>query len=66
MQLLEQVLARLDKAILKLKKDKCEFLVCSVTYLGHKIDAEGLHPIEEKVNAVKDAPVPNNVHQLKA
>jgi len=66
LQLLEQVLARLDKAGLKLKKAKCEFLVSSVTYLGHKIDTEGLHPIEEKVNVVKDAPVPKNVHELKA
>ena len=66
LQLFEQVLACLDKAGLKLKKDKCEFLVSLVTYLGHKIDAEGLHPIEAKVNAVKDAPVPKNVHELKA
>ena len=38
----------------------------SVTYLGHKIDADGLHRVPEKVNAIKDAPCPQNVRELKA
>ena len=38
----------------------------SVTYLGHRIDADGLHPVTEKVNAIKDTPSPQNVHELKA
>ena len=32
---------------------KCEFLKREVVYLGMKINAEGLHPVEEKVDAVK-------------
>ena len=38
----------------------------SVTYLGHRIDSEGLHPTEEKVRAIRDAPAPRNVTELKA
>ena len=34
----------------------------SVIYLGHKIDAEGLHPLPDKINA----PSPRNVHELKS
>ena len=41
-------------------------LVPSDTYLGHKIDADGLHPLPEKVKAVHDAPSPRNIHELTA
>ena len=63
---LKEVLARLSKAGLRLKKNKCEFMLPSVTYLGYKIDAEGLHPVEEKVKAVQEAPRPRNVTELKS
>ena len=33
-----------------LKKSKCEFMKSSVIHLGHRIVAEGLHPMEDKVN----------------
>lgn len=38
---LEQVLRRLSKAGLPLKRSKCVFLAPSVTYLGHKITTAG-------------------------
>ena len=41
---LEEVLKRLQDAGLRLKRNKCKFMVPSVSYLGYKIDAEGLHP----------------------
>lgn len=37
-----------------------------VMFLGHKVDATGLHPVHEKVEAIKDAPTPSNVTELKA
>ena len=46
---LSEVLKRLQQAGLRLKKEKCEFLATSVIYLGHKIDAKGLHPTNDKV-----------------
>jgi len=39
---LEEVLKRFQAAGLHLRKEKCTFLAPSVTYLGHKIDAQGL------------------------
>ena len=33
-------------------------LAPSVTYLGHRIDAQGLHPVEEKVKALQEVPTP--------
>ena len=49
-----------------MKKHKCVFMTTSVTFLGHKIDAQGLHPLESKVCAVKEASTPCNVTELKA
>ena len=48
------------------KRNKCVFLAPSVTYLGHRIDAQGLHLVEEKVKAVQGVPTPKNVTELKS
>ena len=40
------------------------FMAPSVTYLGHRIDKEGLHPLQEKVRAVQEAPFPKDVTEL--
>ena len=63
---LEKVLKRLQDAGLRLKRNKCKFMVPSVSYLGYQIDAEGLHPLPEKVAAVQSAPVPKSVTELKS
>lgn len=63
---LHLVLNRLEKAGLRLKKEKCEFMVPNITYLGHKIDSEGLHPTPAKVEAILKAAVPKDVTELKA
>ena len=55
---LEKVLHRLQSAELRLRREKCKFSAPEVVYLGHRINAAGLHPTLEKVQAVKDAPVP--------
>ena len=55
---LAEVLSRLLKAGLRLKKDKCIFMTISVQYLGYQIDAHGIHPTEAKVRAIKEARTP--------
>ena len=63
---LDLVLGRLEEAGLQLKREKCTFLADEVGYLGHKIDQRGLHPIEDKVEAIQKARAPENVLQLQA
>ena len=63
---LGEVLKRLEGAGLRLRRDKCTFMAASVTYLGYRIDHQGLHPVPEKVKAVHSAPEPRNVTELKA
>ena len=61
-----QVSQRLRQRVVRLKKDKCEFGQSEVTYLGHRVDQEGLKPTEDKVKAIREAPEPRNVTELKA
>ena len=65
-QALNDVLTRLEKVGLRVKKEKCAFMVKSIKYLGYRIDSEGLHPLKEKVSAITEAPAPKNVAELKA
>jgi len=66
LQSLETVLKRLMEARLHIKQNKCKFLSSSVTYLGHKINAAGLHPFPSNFCAAVEAPCPSNVKQLKS
>ena len=45
---LEEVLKRMEKASLRLNVNKCLFMAPQVTFLGYKIDAQGLHPCQTK------------------
>ena len=63
---LNAVLTRLQESGLRLKRGKCTFLAPSVEYLGYRIDKQGLHPTNEKVKAIEEAPAPKNITQQKA
>ena len=41
------------------------YIVTSVIYLGYRIDAEGLYPVNEKTKAIQDAPEPKDATELK-
>ena len=49
-----------------LREEKCQFSQEQVEYLGYLIDATGVHLTTEKVRAIKEAPTPNNIMQLRA
>ena len=66
LETLDKVLSRLEQAGARLKKEKCSFMLPAVEYLGHQISKDGLQPTDEKVRALRDAPVPRNVSQLKS
>ena len=63
---LDTVLQKLQMAGLRLKEDKCTFMVSEVQYLGHKINSQGIHPTTDKIKAIKEAPKPQNVTELKS
>ena len=61
---LNEVLERLKQAGLRLKMEKCILMKSSVEYLSYRVDMHSLHAIEKKVEAMKNAPAPENQHQL--
>ena len=63
---LDEVLTRLESSGFRLKHRKCEFLLPSVDYLGHTITSDGLRPCEAKVHAIRGAPRPIDVRQLRS
>ena len=63
---LSAVLQKLATAGMKLKPEKCLFMVHGVEYLGHKISANGLQATHEKVCAIIEAPSPRNLSKLKS
>ena len=66
LQNLNAVFTKLQEAGMKLNSNKCEFLKTSLEYLGHRIDKEGLHPVDSKVEAIARAPDPTNVDELRS
>ncbi|XP_060881536.1 uncharacterized protein K02A2.6-like [Metopolophium dirhodum] len=63
---LREVLERLGSVGLTVRKDKCKLFQDSVTFLGYKIDKDGLHVPEARVIAITSVPIPCSVTQLKA
>ena len=49
---LKKVLERLEQYGIRAYKSKCAFMCEAVEYLGHRVDSEGLHTLDNKVTAV--------------
>ena len=58
--------SRLKQAGFRLKRHKCAFLLPSIEYLGHIIDAEGLRLSGRKTQAIQNAPTPKFISVLRS
>ena len=65
--ILKEVMDRLHQYNVHLKLSKCAFLQTGkkVVFLGLRITVKGLFLVEEKIEAVRRAPVPSNVCKLR-
>ena len=67
LQHLNTVFNRFKTAGLKIKLSKCQFFKTQLHYLGHKISADGLEPLPDKLEAIKNLAPTKNVdkaHQI--
>lgn len=62
---LEEVLHRIAKAGLKLN-EKCVFNATELSFLGHRVSAEGIAPLQAKVDAIVHAPTPAEPGTLRS
>ncbi|XP_037293178.1 uncharacterized protein K02A2.6 isoform X1 [Manduca sexta] len=66
LQALELVLQKLSDNGLKLKRQKCVFLVNEVTYLGYVISKDGVKADMSKIKAIRQIPTPKNISELRS
>ena len=57
------VFERFQKACLKIKLSKCQFFKTHLHYLGHRISANGLEPLPEKLKAIRNLAPTRNVDE---
>lgn len=60
------VLSKLQSVNLKLNLEKCSFFQEKVSYLGFVIDRNGLSKTEKRIESVLKAPVPKDIHEVRA
>ena len=65
MRHLTLVFERLKYYSLILNKDKCIFDVDKIVFLAHKVNREGVAPLESKVTAIQNFPRPSNMKRLR-
>ena len=62
---LKEVFQRLREADLKLKASKCNFFKKHIQYLDHLVSGEGIEPLPEKLESLKDMPPPTNPKEVR-
>ena len=65
LQHLREVFQRLREADLKLKASKCNFFKKHIQYLGHLVSGEGIEPLPEKLESLKEMPPPTNPREVR-
>ena len=63
---LEMVFSRLDQNDIRLNAEQCAFFEDSVIYCGFRIKHQELHQCDDKLEAIKRAPSPSNVGELRS
>ena len=59
------IFQKLIDAGLKLKESKCDFFKKEIHYLGHLISLEGIHPLPEKSDTIRNMPRPKMSKEIK-
>ena len=62
---LRQVLQRLSEHGMVINPSKCQFGTAELDFLGHRVSTQGIHPLEEKVRAIRDFPQPTSLRKLR-
>ena len=66
MEELIDVLTRLENAGYRLSESKSELFKTEIEWIGHKIDQNGIRPLQDKLLAIKQLKEPKNEKELKS
>ena len=61
---LQSIFEKFQKTGLKIKLSKCQFFKTHLYYLGHRISDNGLEPLPEKLEAIKNLAPARNVDKV--
>ena len=62
---IEEIFRRLEAADLKMKRSKCNFFKKHIHYLGHLFSADGIRPLKDKLDTMRDMPAPHSSKEVK-
>jgi hypothetical protein len=62
---LRQIFTILQENGLQINPAKCVFAAAAVEFLGHRVDQDGVRPLQRHVQAISDFPPPQDVKQLQ-
>ena len=62
---IEEIFQRLEAADLKMKRSKCDFFKKHIHYLGCLISADGIRPLKDKLDTIRDMPALHNSKEVK-
>jgi hypothetical protein len=48
------------------KESKCEFFRDHIDFLGHRVDRDGVHMMEDKVKAIREWPTPKSIDEVRS
>ena len=66
LQILDEVVTRLERQGILAKKCKCEFMVPSVEFLGYRVEGGGQYPTDDLIAAISEALNLKNVAELRS
>ena len=64
-QHLQLVFQRFKEYVVVINPSKCELGVTELTFLGHTLNSQGVRPVQEKVTAIQEFPLPSTKRKLK-
>ena len=62
---LRALFIRLQEHNITVNPDKCVFGVTEVEFLGHRVTQEGISPLPERVDAIRQFPMPKSVPDIR-
>ena len=62
---LQQVFNRFKEFGIIMNPNKCQLGVASLQFLGHMVDKDGIRPLESRVSAIRDFPLPRSQRKLR-